>query len=202
MSSDLFENFLLGIVVSAVPGAVFIETIRRTLVDKKTIVDFLVGSFVGMLIILVAVFSGVALLIRDTSTANIFYGVCGAILIALGISSMIKKPSYTTKNIAHIDHTSGYTAFGTGLLISVVNPVRIILLISVVGKILSETDTLTWAVANSLSFVSGSIVLFITLVTFVHIVQAQVKLQHLTLLSRTFGIILLGFGLVTFSRIT
>lgn len=197
----LVENFILGFAISAVPGAVFVETIRRTLFDKKTIIQFLSGNFVGMLIIVVSVFSGLALIINDPTTSSIFYAICGSVLIMLGISSIFIKPSYDTKKVGLTKNKSNYAAFATGFLLSVANPLSIIFCISIIGKIIQDTNSTNLAIINSLSVIAGSIVLFVILVMIIGVLHVRVNVRNLTLLSRVFGIVLLMYGLVTFSKI-
>lgn len=197
----LVENFGLGFAISAVPGAVFVETIRRTLFDKQTIIKFLAGNLVGMLIIVVSVFSGLAILIHDRPTANIFYGLSGSVLMLLGVSSIIIKPSYHPKTAKLTANKSNYAAFATGLLLSIANPLGIIFWIAIIGRVLQDTSSIALAILNSLSVVVGSLVLFMLLITIINVIPMKVNLRHLTLLSRVFGIVLVLYGLATFSKI-
>lgn len=44
----LLQSFVLGFAISALPGAVLFEVIRRALLDKPSVLGFLVGNFSGI----------------------------------------------------------------------------------------------------------------------------------------------------------
>jgi threonine/homoserine/homoserine lactone efflux protein len=45
---SLLQSFLLGFIITSVPGTVFLETIRRAMVSRKSVAIFLMGNVVGV----------------------------------------------------------------------------------------------------------------------------------------------------------
>ncbi len=199
MWRNVIENFILGFVISAVPGAVFIETIRRLLVDKTSVWKFLLGNFIGMLLIIVSVFLGFAVLVTQGSIANVFYGVSGLVLIFLGLSSIVSGPRNETKKLHLKNKTSSYIAFTSGLLLAVANPLSIVFWIALIG-VWMQTANIMEAGIYSVSVLAGALTLFIILIVVINTPQARVSVKYLTLLSRVFGMVILIYGIVMLSK--
>lgn len=201
MFTKVIESIFLGFAISAVPGAVLVETIRRTVLDKSSIYKFMAGNFFGIVLIVVAVFLGLAVIINVPTTANIFYGICGSLLIYLGMFSILTKHDQNHIEIHTKKRRSKYTAFSTGLFMSLVNPIRILLWISIIGKIIQDTGNNGWVIVNSLATIVGAIIFYGLLVMIINILDKKITVTHLSLLSRSFGVVLLVYGFVTLSKI-
>lgn len=194
---DLIGYIFLGFSITATPGAVFFETVRRTLSEKDSLIKFQLGNFTGMTLIISSVFLGFAGIISNPLIANIFYILCGSILIILGISALLDKSSYEIKG-----KKSRYSAYVTGILLSVLNPLGVVFWIALVGKIVQETNNMMYAAMNIFGAVAGAAMLFVVLVILISIFRLKITPRFLILLSRVFGFVILIYGVLSFSQVT
>lgn len=200
MAHMLVQYFCLGFVITAIPGAVFFETIRRAMTDKASIVKFMAGNFSGMFLIIFSVLFGLSALLSNKSLGHAFYALSGAVLFYIGITSLLakhggKKPIGNKKQ----NHAS-LSAFLTGLVLAAANPISIVFWISMTGKMVQDKTSIYLVVLNCVSIVLGASLVFIILITFGSRSKNQINTHHLLLLSRGFGLIIFAYGIMTFSR--
>lgn len=200
MFYQIIENLLLGFAISAAPGAVFFETIRRTLSKKSTVTSFLLGNFSGMLIIIVFALAGISVLLTDTSLSKFFYGITGLLLTYIGVSSLTAKFSQQTAK-EEAKAPNRYSSYVSGLVLAVANPLSIVFWISLTGKFYQEYDSILPILLNATSVVIGALILFILLVLAVKFLRKRINTTILAWLARMSGIIILIYGLLTLSRV-
>ncbi len=191
------QCFLLGFAVTAIPGAVFFEVIRRTLTDKYSIRNFLFGSFSGTFLIIGAVFLGLSTLLTDESLAKVFYLLSAMVLIYVGLASFVNAPG--PKKIKKTRES--YRAFVTGFVLGSANPISILFWIATIGKLLQTDGSLASAGLNSLFILLGAVSVYVILIPLVSYSQNIFKAKNIQILSRVFGAIILIYGCLTLSKV-
>ncbi|MBC7581275.1 hypothetical protein H7097_00210 [Aeromicrobium sp.] len=86
MLFNLIQNFWLGFVITATPGAVLVEALRRSNDPGLHLAKFLAGTFIGMAVVILLAFPGVSVL-QDSIAGSLFFLISGSILIYRRISS-------------------------------------------------------------------------------------------------------------------
>ncbi len=198
MIHDLIENFLLGFAITALPGAVFFETIRRSLANNASVYKFLAGTLAGMSIIIASVFLGLSSVFSNKSTNSIFYVLTGLVLMYIGLTSLLSKSVDSTSKQTSNSRLSSATL--TGLILSLANPISIIFWISVIGKMLQKRDSLTYALLNSFSVVAGALCLFGIVIMITSFAHSVFKPKNVVIMSRFFGLLLFVYGLFNLNK--
>jgi threonine/homoserine/homoserine lactone efflux protein len=192
---------MLGFAISAVPGAVFFETIRRTLSKQYSVMPFQLGNFSGIsTIILVALF-GVATILSNSTSANVFYGLSGGLLLYLGIRSILTKQPQAHIITKKTGFKSTYSSFLTGYILAVANPLSIIFWISLIGKFHLQSNTFIAMLVNIISTLIGALMLFVLLIILVSYMRNNIKELYLIWMARIFGLILVAYGILTLSKL-
>src|ERR1700760_332144 len=180
---EYIQSFLLGFAVTAIPGAVFFETIRRTIVDKSSILKFLMGSFSGTFLIIASILLGLSSILAEKSLANLFYGLSALVLIYIGISSATNKS--TNKNSkSRRKVRSFYSSFITGFILGSANPISILFWISVLGKMLQTHQSVYVVIANSLLMLAGALSVYLILIPLTSRSKDLLKAKNLLIISR------------------
>lgn len=135
------NSMLLGFSISAVPGAVFFETIRRTIQNKSSIAWFLAGNFAGVAILALLSVLGVELLLSSLVIEKLFYGVSSLLLLAIGLSSILYAPKKIDATGTAGLNNKIRGAFLVGLILALANPISIIFWISIVGTFSHKLKT-------------------------------------------------------------
>ena len=193
------ESFWLGFVITAIPGAVFFEAIRRVLADRDSVTSFILGNYVGMLIIILFAFGGVSLVAKEPLT-NVFYTLNGVLLIVVGLLALryeapdsldsVSLPIQTKKN-----------GFFIGLLLAIANPLSIIFWVSLVGRFMENNVAYGWVLFQVASVVMGSITLFVLLILVVKRLGKRIKKASLRRISLFLGFLLIAYGSISISKI-
>ncbi len=194
---DFITYFIFGFSITAVPGAVFFETIRRTLEQKTTVYRFLLGNFSGMFLIVTFSVLGLAPVVKVPMIANIFYLLSGLVLIYIGLVSVV-NPS-----LQHIRQNAKRNyPYSMGLVLAFFNPLSILFWISLIGKISLETYNFVYMLGSLVSIFAGSATLFVILIIMIRLFRVKIKQKHIVILSRFFGVVVLVYGLIVISNIT
>lgn len=194
----LLQSYLLGFAISAVPGAVFFETIRRTISSRTSVLHFLVGNFIGIAIIILLVFFGLSSLSLEGMAGKVFYLLSGLVLLWIGISALLEKRQLMQQIDNHagsLRYNKNAHGFLEGIILAVVNPVSILFWISIMGSLLSEM-TMAEALLNGLAILIGAATLFIFLVLITIKTKNVLSDRLLQNLNTIFGGIIVLFGLV------
>jgi len=192
---SLLESLLLGFAVTAVPGAVFFETVRRSLHEEHTVIRFLAGNFIGMLVIIAAAFMGLSTLPPDSLVATLFYVASGLLLILIGLSSIFKRKEELQAPKSNTSKTK-IAAFSLGIMLAVANPLSIAFWISLSAKLMKDAGNISVAILNCLCVVLGAALLFALLISLVRLLKSKIKTDYLVLLSRVVGVAIFGYGVV------
>lgn len=200
MLIQVIENILLGFAISAAPGAVFFETIRRALSKKDSTILFQLGNFSGMIMIAIISLAGVAVFFSHSAVATLFYATSGALLLYIGAHSLFSKPRYDAlANEQNIK--SSYSAFVSGLILAVANPLGIIFWISLTGRLQQQSGNEIILLVNVLSVIMGALILFVLLVSTVKYLRKKIKETHLIVMSRVSGLIIIFYGLAALGKL-
>lgn len=195
MLLSLLENFVLGLAISAVPGAVFFETIRRSLLEYSSVFRFLLGNFSGMVLIAASSYLGLTRLLSGEIFSLIFYLVSGSVLVYLGTTAIMVKKSKIER--IHNSISSKRSAYLVGLTLAVANPLSIIFWASLMGKFIKEDGGGMDAILNSIVVLAGAAILFIILVVCAKFAKNLLTPNRLIIMSRFFGVIITIYGLTT-----
>jgi L-lysine exporter family protein LysE/ArgO len=133
----LIAAIVMGIVVAIPPGSVTVIACQRALrFGFGNSVFFSLGSCVSDIFYLFLVYLGVAHIISDNWLLKIIlWFVCGVILIALGIQSLvtIKKNDGNGSDNEGLD-SNRFATFMSGILVTLTNPMTIVGWIVIAGN--------------------------------------------------------------------
>lgn len=196
----LMQSFFLGFVITAVPGTVFIETVRRTLVDRRSVVVFLVGNVLGILLTVLSVLLGFALLTNDSLNMKVFYFLSGLFLLVIGVVSFRGRPNITQIRMKAGGRSKWFHAFLTGCLLALANPASVAFWVVMIGRFMS-TDRHVYAIlANVVAVNAGAIALYVILVSLIGKLKPFFTQLHLMWLSRIFGSLIMVYGLASLAK--
>ena len=201
MILELLQNFMLGFGIAALPGAVFFETIRRTLSKHLHVGYFLTGNMLGVCAVLSIAYFGASLLLASPATERGFYFVSGAMLLWIGLRSVLSRPRVPKKSTAPtITHaTKKLGALFTGFILAVANPVSILFWLSLMGTFVGRMS-IPIAVANVLSVLMGTAALLLMLVFVTYKMRTLLSPRFLLWLTRIFGGIITVYGVVMIAQ--
>lgn len=196
MLSSILQGFILGFVLTAIPGAVFLETARRAL-GRLSVVSFLAGNFVGVGITIAVTFLGLSSLLKETTWSHVFYLLSGATLVYIGVASLASKKlsvdKKTQKRTPSRIHPHS-TAFLAGLILAIANPVSILFWITMIGRYFNNHDHFMQVAANCVAIVLGTAVFYALLLYATRMTHRVLSERHLTALSDVFGALILIYG--------
>lgn len=195
MLITFLENLLLGVAISAVPGAILFETMRRCVINRRGAMLFLAGNFSGMLIIVLASYVGISTLMTSTPASTLFYLISGGLLVYMGYSTIVSttKSFKKTKN-AKYSVDAGYVK---GLILSLANPLSILFWVSLTPRFLHEKSSDYSAALNTLAVFIGAFVFFFAIIYVVQKLGQELTNQRMSQVSKLFGVIIVVFGLAT-----
>ncbi len=201
MTLELLQNFMLGFGIAALPGAVFFETIRRTLSKHSHVGYFLTGNMVGVCAVLSIAYFGASLLLASPATERGFYFVSGAMLLWIGLRSVLSRPRVPKKSPAPTIKrvTKKLGAFFTGFVLAVANPVSILFWLSLMGTFVGRMSVPV-ALANVLSVLLGTAALLLILVLITYKMRALLSPRFLLWLTRIFGGTITVYGVVMIAQ--
>lgn len=197
----LIENLMLGFVITAVPGAVFFETIHRSIFHKTSLPAFMAGNFAGMFLIIGSVLAGISSLLADKTYFKAFYALSGLVLLYIGGSSFMSKRSHPEISGYRKHERSQYSALLTGFILAAANPISILFWISMSGKMFQQDMSAAGVMANCASIVAGASLVFIILIAVFSRARFRLKAQQFIILSKSFGVIICIYGVTTLAKI-
>ncbi|MBC7581824.1 LysE family transporter [Aeromicrobium sp.] len=187
----MIQNFWLGFVITATPGAVLVEALRRSIGTGNYLVIFLAGNFIGMTIVIMLAFFGISVL-QDSVTGNLFFLISGSILIYIGVLALVAKP-HNQKSNTIVKH-SEVRSLLTGITLAVANPLSFIFWLSLIGGLRSD-NTPSMTLLDILAVMFGALAVFVILIILAKNLRSVITLQRERILSRVFGTIITFYGL-------
>ena len=193
MNSEILQSLFLGFIITAVPGAVFIETVRRAIVDKKSVVIFLIGNVVGVTLTVGYVVVGFGALALKHQFNSAFYVLSGLVLVGIGILSIKSRPDLGKRR----ESRRKLSSFLTGFVLATVNPASVVFWIVMVGRFASANTDLVALLANIVSINVGAIFCYAVLIGLVARFRERLSNRHLAVLSRVSGVAIVVYGFVS-----
>ena len=109
-------------------------------------------------------------------------------VICIKIKKYEIKKSYNKK-------ISNNNSFIVGLGVSFANPIAIVLWISLSGSYLTQFVSNYIAFLNIVTIFMGFLVFYFPLATIINFTRHKISLKYVILISKVFGVILIGYGL-------
>lgn len=179
---------MIGFAVAAIPGAVFIETTRRTLIQGLRSGFLLVfGEFLGHILLFLIIFFGFSEFFKYNLVNAVLYIGGGLLMLWLGYNAFSTSHNYTNKTTSELSKNS---SLFIGLGFSISDPYIIGLWIALSGTYLLQFDPLV-AVVHILLVSLGFLLFFIPLILLVHYLGRKIPDNYIVWLSRIGGIILI-----------
>ncbi len=191
---------MIGISIAAIPGPVFFELVRRTLIKgfwAGTLIN--IGQFSGNTLLLSSIFFGLGPFLTSTISKITLYLIGGCILVWLSISAFrIKiKDIGESYNKTIKDNNSFFAGFG----IAIANPIVIAFWISLSGSYFMQFASKYAAFLNIVLAAFGFVVFYVFLTSIVHYTKHKIPPKYVVLLSRIFGMVLIVYGASFFYRL-
>jgi threonine/homoserine/homoserine lactone efflux protein len=195
MLSGILQGLILGFILTAIPGAVVLETTRRAL-TRLPVLNFLCGNFLGVGITIVITIVGLSSVLRDASLSHLFYLLSGATLIYIGVTSVASKKLAKSNRRLGKGHeaASPYKAFVAGLILATANPVSILFWITMIGRYFNAHDSHLQIALNSAAIVLGGVIFYMVLMVMTGITHKIISQRYLIVSSDVFGVIILVYG--------
>lgn len=186
------ESVILGFSLAAIPGPIFFEVARRTLLRGFWSGALLsVGEFLANLAILALTFFGLSPFLEEKSVKVILFIIGGAILVWIGILGWrISKEQLSIKQ--QKEHQGNPVFVGASLALA--SPLAISVWASVGGSYLAQYTSAFEAGMNMVLLAIGVMLFFFALATIIHKTRHKLREQHMMTIAKMFGVILIGYG--------
>ncbi len=186
------ESIVLGISLAAIPGPIFLEVARRTLIKGFWPGALLaVGEFLANFAILMITFLGVYqfLLYKPIKLFLLLAG--SAVLLWIGYTAVKTKQKGVKFSKGHISGNSILVGFGLGIS----SPLHIAVWISVGGAYLAQYASQTVALINIVLLAFGVMIFFFFLAAAIHLARHKIEPRYIVLFSKLFGTLLIAYGI-------
>lgn len=185
----------LGFAVTAIPGAVFFETLRRLLISTSSAYWFLAGNFSGMALIIASSYIGLPSIMHNQTVALVFYLTSAMLLIYLGVTALASKEMPKSEAGTYQKNLQSGTSYLVGFTLSIANPLSIAFWVSLSGQLLSTySNVVAWL--YSLAIMLGAALVF-SIMIFSSATIRKLKASHLVIVSKISGLVILYFGVMT-----
>lgn len=189
----IFESISIGFSIAAIPGPIFFEIVRRVLTKNFwSGISTSIGAFIGYSMILLTIFFGISAFLTSTIAEIILFIIGGSILVWLGVRALRLKKEKVEKS--YKNKISSKSSVLVGMSIAVSSPIVIGFWISLSGSYLAQFSK-TLAFLNIFCITLGFVLFHLLLASFVQITRHKIPSKHILILSRIFGVILIGYGL-------
>jgi len=193
----LLKNIVLGISLAAPIGPVSAAAIKNGMRGGFfPAFSTGLGAASADTTILLLIYLGMARFIEIPSVQLVIWIGGSAILIYLGVTTILEKPGALEAETGGNTPIAG--AFASGYVIAISSPITIVWWLGVFGAILTDTvrtATKLEALLSSLTIVLGVILWFVFLGAALHAGQRFVNERTFRAVSATAGIVIIGFGL-------
>ncbi len=197
MLEKIMNSLLIGFAVAAIPGAVFIETIRRTL-TKNVISGILLvlGEFFGHVLLFLILFFGVSHFFTNELVSKFLYLAGFLLMLLLGLQAF-KNPNQTHQEKSL---TLEGSSFLVGFGLSITDPYIIGLWVTLSGAYLSHFSKL-YATFHIILISLGFLLFFIPLIYITYFIGKKIPDVYLLWLSRIGGVVLIGTAIMFFWKL-
>jgi threonine/homoserine/homoserine lactone efflux protein len=194
---QIIQNIILGLSFSAMIGPVSIEVIKRGL-KNGFLPAFLLGlgATAADTTYLLLIYLGLSNFFNIPVVKTILWFFGALILLYLGYLSI--KEYFDKIDLKKSNPKAGKNSFITGYLMTISNPMTIVLWLGVFGAIIaSSNQNLTKIVAllNTLTVIIGVLLWFFILSLLLHWGKRFINEKSINYISLIAGIVIIGFGL-------
>lgn len=197
MLEKIMNSLLIGFAVAAIPGAVFIETVRRTLTKNMLSgILLVIGEFFGHVLLFLMLFFGVTHFFTNALVSKFLYFVGSLLMLWLGIQAF-KKPKLIHQNK---DVRREGSSFLVGFGLSITDPYIIGLWVTLSGVYLSQFSKSN-AVFHIILISLGFLMFFVPLIYITHYIGKKIPNVYLMWLSRIGGVVLIGTAILFFWKL-
>ena len=191
------ESILIGFSISAIPGPIFFEIVRRVLTKNFwSGISISIGDFIGNFLILLLIFFGVSTFLTSQTAQSILFILGSCILIWLGINALrLKKEEIDN---SYKNKISNKNSILIGLGISISSPIVIAFWISLSGSYLVQFTSKNVAFLNIFYITLGFVLFHLILALIIHFTKHKISSKNIIKFSKVFGIILILYGIKFF----
>ncbi|NQZ85127.1 MAG: LysE family translocator [Nanoarchaeales archaeon] len=191
------ESILIGFSISAIPGPIFFEIVRRVLTKNFwSGISISIGDFIGNFLILLLIFFGVSTFLTSQTAQSILFITGSCILIWLGITALrLKKEEIDN---SYKNKISNKNSILIGLGISISSPIVIAFWISLSGSYLVQFTSKNVAFLNIFYITLGFVLFHLILALIIHFTKHKISSKNIIKFSKVFGIILILYGIKFF----
>lgn len=201
ITSKIVESLFIGISIAAIPGPIFFELVRRTLIKGFSNGALLVlGEFTGNFVLLLLIFFGISNILTSNTSKMILFIIGGLILLKLGIDAWKLKQEVIDNS--YKNQINDGKSFLTGFTIATTSPIVIALWISLSGSYLAYFHQRIYAFFHIFLISLGFLLFFIPLAILIHITRHRISSKYIVLLSKIFGTVLIIYGIILFYQIS
>lgn len=193
----ILESLIIGIAIAAIPGPIFFEVVRRTLLKGFWYGALLsIGEFLGNFFLLALIFFGISNLLTSNISKIIFYFAGSFVLCWLGVQAFKLKEENVKKSYIKKIKSSNSIAVGFG--IAVTSPIVIALWISLSGSYLAQFSSKLLSFLNIFIISIGFVIFHFTLAFITYKIRHYIPPKKVILLSRIFGVVLFVYSVSLF----
>lgn len=197
MLEKIMNSLLIGFAVAAIPGAVFIETVRRTLTKNVTSGILLVlGEFFGHVLLFLVLFFGISHFFTNQLVTKVLYFVGALLMLWLGLQACKNQKQIYQDKVAKFEGSSFLVGFG----LSITDPYIVGLWITLSSAYLSQFSR-SYAIFHIILISLGFLIFFIPLVYVTHFIGKKIPNVYLLWLSRIGGVVLIGTAILFFWKL-
>ena len=205
MINGLVEGFLLGIAITALPGAVILETVRRAFA-RKSVKSFLIGNYVGVIFVVCIVLFGLSSLLNKQSLSKAFYTLSAFVLFFIGITALVSFKATTLRKKKRAKSESSILkkhsgSFAAGLLLAVANPAGVLFWIATIGRYVNAHTASSQVVANCIAILCGAGACYAFILIAIRTSHKTLSLRQTGIINNVFGILIIGYGVFLLFKI-
>jgi len=191
----MLQGLVLGFVLNAIPGVVFLETTRRALA-KRAVLSFLAGNYIGVIIVIMVTMFGLASVLKNSTWSHAFYLLSGVTLLYIGLTSIASKKlkPKTVKIRAKTRISPHHKAFAAGFVLAIANPVGILFWVAIIGRYLNGHENYFQIASNSTAILLGGAFFYALLLFVISLTHKLISPKYMVVLSDVFGVIILVYG--------
>ncbi len=185
----------MGVAVAAIPGAIFFDVVRRTVVyDLWAGIKVAVGEFIGHVVALAVILFAIrALTGPSLNTPYTVFYFLGALLMGwLGVVALKVRKTDVQEN--QEQKVSPHTSLLVGFLISITDPFIVALWISLTASTLSHASIIS-AFVQIVVISTGFLAFFAAVAITLKVTTAKLNTRYIVWFSWISGIVLLYFSL-------
>jgi threonine/homoserine/homoserine lactone efflux protein len=190
---EFIESILLGFSLAAIPGPIFFEVFRRTLIRGFWSGALLaVGEFLANALVLTLTFFGIYQFLLYKPIKLILFILGAAVIIWIGINAIKIKENDISNKVK--DKVLKNNSILVGLGIGIGSPLTIAVWISIGGAYLAKYTSNIAAFTNIILLAFGVLLFFFALASLLYLAKDKIATKYIVWVSRIFGVVLFFYG--------